>query len=101
MKRQYRSKELRRQIAEESLQPGVSVAVLARAHGVNANQVFTWRKLYREGLLDAKPSPAQLVPVRIAEVVSRETDMSLLSRSFSGTVHLEVGRARLRVEGSA
>jgi transposase len=101
MKRRYRSKEERRQIAEESLQPGVSVAVLARAHGVNANQVFTWRKLYREGLLDAKPSPAQLVPVRIAEVVSRETDTSRSSRSYSGTVHLEVGRARLRVKGSA
>jgi transposase-like protein len=41
MKRRYRSKEERRQIAEESLQPGVSVAVLARAHGINANQVFT------------------------------------------------------------
>lgn len=84
------------------MQPGVSVAVLARAHGVNANQVFTWRKLYREGLLDAKPSPpAQLVPVQIKEVVSRETDMSWSSRSYSGTVHLEVGRARVRVEGSA
>lgn len=101
MKRQYRSKEERRQIAEESLQPGVSVAVLARAHGVNANQVFTWRKLYREGLLDAKASPAQLVPVRITEVVTRETDMSRSERSYSGTVHLEVGRARVRVEGSA
>ena len=101
MKRQYRSKELRRQIAEESLRPGISVAVLARTHGVNANQVFAWRKLYREGLLDAKPSPAQLVPVRITEVVSRDTDMSGSSRSYSGTVHLELGRARVRVEGSA
>jgi len=101
MKRQYRSKEERRQIAEESLQPGVSVAVLARAHEVNANQVFRWRKLYREGLLDEKPSTAQLVPVRITEVMNLEADMSRSARSYSGTVHLELGRARLRVEGSA
>src|SRR4051794_14298370 len=102
MKRQYRSKELRRQIAEESLQPGVSVAVLARAHGVNANQVFQWRKLYREGLLDAKPSPsAQLVRVRITEVMNRQTDLSRSARLYSGSVHFELGRARLRVEGSA
>ena len=49
-RRQFRSKQERRLIAEESLEPGVSVAVLARSHGVNANQVFQWRKLLREGL---------------------------------------------------
>ena len=31
--------------------PGTSVAVVARAHGVNANQVFTWRKLHQSGVL--------------------------------------------------
>jgi transposase-like protein len=45
----YRSKRERRQIVEETLQPGASVAVIARRHGVDANQVFHWRKLYREG----------------------------------------------------
>jgi hypothetical protein len=34
-------------VVEETLQPGGSVAVIARQHGVNANQVFYWRKLYR------------------------------------------------------
>jgi transposase len=48
-KRRYRSKRDRRQIVEETLQPGASVAVIARRHDVNANQVFHWRKLYREG----------------------------------------------------
>ena len=68
-RRRVRSKQERRQIAEESLQPGTSAAVVARRHGVNANQVFQWRKLYWEGLLDVKPSPAQLMPVRVAEVI--------------------------------
>jgi transposase len=49
LKRRYRSKQERRQIVEETLQPGASVAVIARQHGVNANQVFHWRKLYRKG----------------------------------------------------
>ena len=48
-KRRHRSKEERRRIVEESLVPGASVAVIARTHGVNANQVFHWRKLYRRG----------------------------------------------------
>jgi transposase-like protein len=43
-----RSKLERRQVPEETLRPAApSVAIIARAHGVNANQVFNWRKLYR------------------------------------------------------
>jgi transposase len=51
IKRCYRSAEERRRIVEETLVPGTSVAKVARAHGVNANQVFGWRKLYQAGLL--------------------------------------------------
>jgi transposase-like protein len=49
-KRRYRSGEERRRIVEETLVPGTSVAIVARAHGVNANQVFGWRKLYHSGV---------------------------------------------------
>jgi hypothetical protein len=42
-KRRYRSAEERRRIVKETLVPGTSVAIVARAHGVNANQVFAWR----------------------------------------------------------
>ena len=35
--RRRRSKEERRRVVEESFEPGVSVARLARAHQVNAN----------------------------------------------------------------
>jgi transposase len=96
-RRQHRSRQERRCIAEESLEPGVSVAVIARAHGVNANQVFHWRKLLREGRLNAKPVQSQLVPVRIAEVTGENSP----ARSYSGVVHIEFGRTRIRVEGSA
>ena len=95
-KRRYRSKQERRQVVEETLQPGASVAVIARRHGVNANQVFHWRKLYREGLLDLLPT-AQLVPVRIAEVVS---DQHPPVKLCAGVIVVEVGRARIRIEGS-
>ena len=42
----------KRRIVEETLEPEASVARVARAHGVNANQVFHWRRQYRQGLLD-------------------------------------------------
>jgi transposase len=95
-KRRHRSKQERRRIALESLGPGVSVAVLARAHGVNANQVFQWRKLLRAGLLDVEPTSTELMPVRIAEGSCEEREST---RPCSGTIHIELGRVRMRVEG--
>ena len=95
-KRRHRSKQERRRIALESLEPGVSVAVLARAHGVNANQVFHWRKLLRAGLLDVELTSTELMPVRIAEGGCEERRAV---RPCSGTIHVELGRARIRVEG--
>jgi transposase len=63
-----RSKLERRQVVEESMRPGApSVAVIARAHGVNANQVFNWRKLYHAGRLNDEVHASELLPVRIAE----------------------------------
>jgi len=97
-KRRFRSKQERRHIAEESLEPGASVAVVARSHGVNANQVFLWRKLLREGRLDLKvAASAQLMPVRIAEVVGGDRS----AMSYAGAIHIEFGRTRIRIEGSA
>jgi transposase len=81
-------------VVEETFVPGASVAVIARAHGVNANQVFHWRKLYREGRLGVKPASTELVPVRIADegcvVPARQT----------GAIHIELGNARIRIEGA-
>ena len=81
---------------EETLQAGASVAVIARRHDVNANQVFHWRKLYREGRLDVSAAAAQLLPVRVAEVVNSEPPVKL----YPGVIVVEVGRTRIRIEGS-
>jgi transposase len=82
---------------EETLRPGASVAVIARRHGVNANQLFHWRKLYREGRLDVEPPAPHLLPVRMAEVVSEER---LPAKICGGVILLEMSRARIRIEGS-
>ena len=92
-KRRFRSKVERRRVVEETLRPGASVAVIAREHGVNANQVFHWRKLYRQGRLDVKPASAELIPVRII-------DENCVPVRQPGTIHIELGSARVRVEGA-
>jgi transposase len=96
--RRHRSKQERRRIAEESLQPGTSVEILARRHGVNANQVFHWRKLLREGRLDETPPSTELVPVRIADEAGEQIRPA---RCYGGTIQIELRRARVRIEGSA
>lgn len=96
--RRSRSKQKRREIAEESLQPGASVAVVARRHGVNANQVFHWRKLLREGQLEMKPAPSHLMPVCITEV-TEDKPVPAPIHEPDGTIHIEIGRVRIRLEG--
>lgn len=64
-------------LVEQTLQPGASVARIAREHGVNANQVFGWRKLYREGLLDSSAdASAVMLPVTIMATDSQKSDSS-------------------------
>ncbi len=92
--RRHRSKQERRQIAEESLQAGVSVAVVARRHGVNANQVFHWRKLLSQGRLDVKPPPAQLMPVRITGG-DEERPMSFPQQSGDPNFHKPIRKLAL------
>ena len=55
--------EMKRWIVEQTLAPGASVAKVARRHGVNAKQVFAWRKQYREGrLVHEKWPPKAALP---------------------------------------
>ena len=50
------------------MQPGASVARVARQHGVNANQVFYWRNLYRQGRLGEKSMGSiSLLPVTVTD----------------------------------
>src|SRR5438309_11592389 len=68
--KRFRSTQERRQIVEETLRPGASVSLVARAHDVNANQVFKWRKQYREGQLDTPATSntaSALLPVKIGD----------------------------------
>lgn len=67
--RTRRSMQEKLQIVQETLSD-VSVAVVARRHGVNANQVFAWRRQYQRGELGARAgaraAEAAIVPVRVA-----------------------------------
>ena len=42
------SEAQKRQIVAETREPGVSVPMVAQRYNLNANQVFRWRRLFRE-----------------------------------------------------
>lgn len=92
-------------IVEETMTPGASVARVAREHGVNANQVFSWRRQYRRGLLGSSAGIAGLLPVKIADQLpagrsaSVETDAIPSRPAAAGTVQVLVGKVQLRIEG--
>jgi transposase-like protein len=50
-RRRFRSVEEKIKIVAESRVAGASVAEVARRHGVNANQVFAWRRQHEQGVL--------------------------------------------------
>ncbi|WP_439899243.1 IS3 family transposase [Pseudomonas gingeri] len=56
------SPEQKLAMVRESLEPGQSVSVVARRHGINANQLFLWRKLYQDGSLSAVSAGEAVVP---------------------------------------
>ena len=110
-KPQRRSIAEKRRIVELAMQPGASVARVAREHGVNANMVHYWRNLYRQGRLGEKLTDSiRLLPVSVSEspapaVVESATKLSptpaLLPASAAGSIYIEFAKIHLRIESGA
>ncbi|MGB7603381.1 MAG: transposase, partial [Candidatus Sulfotelmatobacter sp.] len=102
-KRRFRTVEEKRRIVEETLLPGASVARVARAHGVNANQVFGWRQLYRQGRLERKEDTPSLLAVRVTSAAVAELARPAptpAKRTPSGIIHVEAPKGQVRIAGS-
>lgn len=66
VRRSY-TKAFRRRVVAETFEPGASVAAVARAHGINANMLFGWRRDPRWMPRSAKtPVGATFLPVEFA-----------------------------------
>ena len=98
-KQRRRTIKERRDIVEKTLEPGASVARVARQHDVNANQVFYWRKLYREGRLGIGIA-TPLLPVRVKTERALKTFKDEGHRSSSGTMEISLSRGTLRITGA-
>ncbi|MFP3615474.1 transposase, partial [Paraburkholderia sp. SIMBA_050] len=86
------AQEFKQQVIRETLEPGMSVSIVARRHDINANVVFGWRKQYREGklvvpALDVAPSVpnTELLSVDVIDspLVLRAPEPTVASEAMS------------------
>jgi transposase len=99
-KRLRRTVEEKRRVVELSLQPGMSVAAVAQAEGINANQIFTWRREYSSGqLVEPEETATSLLPVVMASG-STEADADLIA-AVSPVISMPVGSIRIEFQGRA
>ena len=114
--RRQHDRSFKANLVEQSLQPGASVAVIARHNGINANLLFKWRRDHvRKTIAASIPkaaTPTVLLPVDV-EPVSRVGARSALeptptaeavpgSRATArgGVIEVEIAGALLRLRGA-
>jgi len=87
---------LKREIVAASFAPGSSVSTVARHYDVNANQVFSWRRLYRDDpRAPAVPSASQLIPVM---VTTEQDAVATQPSTVAETIEIDLaGKYRIRV----
>ena len=65
-------------LVRETYEPGMTVSLVARKHGVGASQLFNWRKLEREGALTAVSAGESVVPA--SELAAARAQIAQLQR---------------------
>ncbi|MEI7298584.1 transposase, partial [Paraburkholderia tropica] len=87
-------------MVRESFEPGKSVSMVARQHGVNPNQLFHWRKLYQDGSLSAVKAGEEVVAAsELADALKqiRELQRMLGKKTMENEIlreAVEYGRAK-------
>jgi transposase len=83
-------------LVKETYEPGMSVSLVARKHGISASQLFSWRKLEREGALVAVHSGESVVPA--SELAAARAQIAQLQRMLGKkTMEAEILREAIEV----
>jgi transposase len=56
----------------ETYEPGATVSLVARRHGVAPNQLFAWRRLANDGALTATEAQEEVVPASAYKALSEQ-----------------------------
>ena len=95
------SRRRKESIVLETLEEGASVSEVARRHGVDASQVFKWR---RDAGLRSRPSasePVMFAPLLIGQKDAPQPEPREAAPLPSGLIELELAGARARIPVTA
>ena len=100
------SEEDKRRLVAETLMPGETVRAVARRHGVNTSQLFTWRKRFPQLDVAAATAPAPLFatveiapPGEASGVGAAASEVK--ATAPGGVIEIELPRGgRVRISGS-
>ena len=87
---------LKREIVAATLKPGASVSVVARQYDVNANQVFMWRRRYRDAREQPALQPPSSTPALVPVTITPEPEEApvappaLPAETVSETIEIEL-----------
>lgn len=83
-------------LVKETYEPGMSVSLVARKHGISASQLFNWRKLEREGALVAVHAGESVVPA--SELAAARAQIAQLQRMLGKkTMEAEILREAIEI----
>ena len=92
--RRTHSLEFKRRAVHASNQPGASIAGVAMAHGINANQLHKWRRQFQDsGLILAE---SQILPVTL---IHDTEPLDTRQTVPEGCIDIQLPKARLLVRG--
>lgn len=102
---------VKRELVAATFEPGASVSIVARRHDVNANQLFKWRRQFRDRSDDASLQAVQMLPVEIASPALAMPGRSAPSRgpgrrraeiaSRAGDAPAAAGSVEIKLPGGA
>jgi transposase len=83
-------------LIRETYEPGMSVSLVARKHGISASQLFNWRKLERQGALVAVHAGESVVPA--SELAAARAQIAQLQRMLGKkTMEAEILREAVEI----
>jgi transposase len=94
-------------IVAESLEPGVNASALARAHDINPQQLFGWRRRFRgeaEALIASSrrdPEPIVFAPVQVDAPAPGVPASLPAAGPCDGSIEITIGTATVRIRGAA
>jgi transposase len=88
-------------IVEETLEPGASVSVVARRHGLTPQQVFGWRREARKRSKASEDAGPSFIPALVELASTHRRRRRRQQATSMAAIELDIGDVRVRIGAGA